>query len=590
MASKKEGLLSPPGIFIIYILGSWIVILGIRFLFPAAPVPLANFSTSWRLTLGILECIVLFPALAMSAMVIPFGFQTHPEEDFGRFSTNFLDRVKAPIITAIVGVVLYGILFFLALPVARNARSDMEFRGHLFLQSMEKAREQAKNGEWVEAAQFLSVCERIWPNSPDMDSLRQDIVREMDAYRFTHDDEVVPYEKKINRTAPDRRNPVNVGEALRFAEEALQDERYYDAHWLATLAGRLARQGSVEVADASRLASRAWNAIASLEPNSRERDSFNLYRLKKSGYEAMIAEDWILAYYIFKELNTLAPADPDVDNYLAKCQAGALEVAFFTDELDMILGDILTGAVFSIPRITAPGKNDGRMILRVGSLSTFADYAYGFDIELVIFNQDGQLINGLTAPYAKFLPKTLGSRPRVVLLLQAIDRDDRNLRWGPVWTDPDRAEMGAAEVILDLSYENFLLMSQVRRGIDNFLVPELFTAEKVLPPYGYIPQVFRAEIIRRIAEPVFLLPVLILAIIIGWRYRAFHRPRYLAIPMLVILPLVFNGLVHIYRAIINTLGIWVALTLNFTTAMFILTITVLVLFTLSLIMLASQRG
>jgi hypothetical protein len=605
MASKKDALLSPPGIFIIYMLGSWLVIMGVRQLFPAVPVPLAIFSTSWRFTLGILECISLFPALAMSALVIPFGLQPHSEETFERFSPNFLERLRLPIITAITAVVLYGILFFLVLPIARNARSDMEFRGLLFRQSLEKTRERVEEKKWEEAAQFIAVCERIWPGSPEieaailvdgkMENLEMVIVREMDSFRFKHDETEAEVlyntgpEKSLNRVSPDRQNPVDVGEALRFAGEALRGERYYDAHWLATLAGRLARPGSIEIVEASRLASQAWNAIASLAPNSQERQRFDLYRLKQSGYEAMIAEDWIRAYYIFKELAALTPADPDAANFLADCETKTLQIAFFADELTMTLGDILTGAVFSIPWTNAAGSSNGRLVLRVGSLSTFADYSYGHEIELIFLNQDGQIFNRLEAPSAKFLPKTLGSKPRVVLLLQALDRDDRDLRSGPTWLDPSRAEMGAAEVTLDLSYDDFLFMSQAQRGLDNFLVPELFTAEKALPPYGYIPQVFRAEVISRIAEPIFLLPLLVLVIVMGWRYRALHRPRYLSIPMLAILPLVFDGFVHIYRAMINTLGIWVALTLGFTTAMFVLAFAVLVLFMLSLVMLASQR-
>ncbi|GHV88664.1 hypothetical protein AGMMS50267_10240 [Spirochaetia bacterium] len=598
MASKKEALFSPLGIFILYMLGSGIVIMVFRSFFPASPAPLAIFSSSWRSTLGLLDCIGLFPALAMSALVIPFGLKTNEEETFGRFSPNFLDRLKWPIIIAIVTVLLYGVLFFLALPLTRNARSDMEFRGKLFHQSLGKALEAGERGEWDEAARFVAVCERIWPDSPDLELQRRAVDRELDSYNFTHDDdtgalyEYVP-DTRTGKADPNLREPLNVSEALLAAEKALKEERYYDAHWLATLADRLARPGSSDRAAAARLTSQAWNAITVQQPDSLERRRLDRYRLKQSGYEALVSEDWIRAYYIFRELSRQmlpgTPQDPDVENFLAKSQAGTLEVAFFYDELDMILGDILTGAVFSIPRTNALGRNDGRIVLRVGSLSTFDDYAYGFDIELVIFDQQGQIFNRLEAPYAKFLPKTLGSSPRVVLLLQVIDRSDSNLRWGPVWSEPDRTEMGAAEVILDLSYDEFLLMSQVRRGLDNFLVPELFTAEKILPPYGYIPQVFRAEIISRIAEPVFLLPMLILVILIGWRYRAPHRPRYLSIPMLAILPLVFNGLIHIYRTMINTLGIWAALRLSFTAAMFIMAGIVLVLFILSLILLVAQR-
>jgi hypothetical protein len=60
--------------------------------------------------------------------------------------------------------------------------------------------------------------------------------------------------------------------------------------------------------------------------------------------------------------------------------------------------------------------------------------------------------------------------------------------------------------------------------------------------------------------------------------------------MLFVLPLVFNGLVHFYRYILNTLGIWTVLNLGFSTAMVIFTLGIGILFVISLISLAFQRG
>jgi hypothetical protein len=397
---------------------------------------------------------------------------------------------------------------------------------------------------------------------------------------------------------------VNAAEALALAETAFREERYYDSHWLATLAGQLAELGSVETVEAARAASRAWNAIASLEPNSRELDAVRIYQLKNSGYEAMIAAktqkldagvlnspnaEWIRAYYIFKELSVLAPRDPDVANFLAECEIQLGDIAFFIDETEMTLGGILSGAVFSIPRKTSSGQPYGRMVLRLESLAASLDYSYGMDIELLVFDENGMLVNRLEAPFAKFLPKTLGSQPRVLLLLQALDREDQALRWGPAWTNPGYSELGDTQVILEIPYEDFLLTTQVRRGVANFFIGELFTAQERLGNYGYIPQVFAAEILSRFAEPVYFLALLILILTLGWRYRAPRRPRYLSIPMLVILPLGFDGVIRIYRAAMNILGIRLVLSLPFSVAMTVTFVGALVLFIIFLICLAYQH-
>jgi hypothetical protein len=553
--------------------------MGFRLLFPGEPSPLAFFSRSWRFIRGLLDWIGLFPALAMSAMVIPFGLLNTGGARFPSFSPKFLDTLKGSIITAISAAVVYGVLCFLVYPLAWDREADMRFRGRLFSESQARARSQAAIGDWVDASRFLGVCERIWPNSPDLEDLRATISIEMDEYRFEHPKgTAVDLSPSAQGTGTEGRwEPVDAAEALAQAETAFREERYYDAHWLATLAGRLAREGSVETIEAARTASRAWNAIASLAPNSRETQAVRLYRLKNSGYEAMVARDWIRGYYLFRELAALTPNDPDVIGFLNRCEQGLEGIAFFIDEPEMTLGEILNGAVFSIPRRTSAGTPYGRMILQIRSLAASPDYSYGTGADLLVFDEAGELENRLEAQYAKILPKTLGGRKRTLLLLRALDRENEEIRWEPVWAGPGRPgsirydddglDLGDAQVMLDMPYEDFLLSTQVRRGVDNFFIGELFAAERTLGAYGYVSQVFAAEILSRFAEPVYFLALLILILIIGWRYRAVRRPRYLGIPMLFILPLVFAEMVRIYRAAMNILGVRLILSLSFVPAL-----------------------
>jgi hypothetical protein len=310
----------------------------------------------------------------------------------------------------------------------------------------------------------------------------------------------------------------------------------------------------------------------------------------------MVAGEWIQAYYIFRELSALTPADPDVANFLAKSDQETHEVAFFTDEMDRAGAEALTGAVYSIPVRPRTGGVTGRGVLRFSSISYFSDVSYGFGLEFVSFDGETRPETRFEAPYAKIIPMVLGGQQQIMVMMRALDRYDKNKRWEPTWGFPETASAparpltGDTQIILDMSYENFLLLSRVKRGVDNLSIGELFTAAKNLSPYGYIPQIFEAEAIYRLSEPLIFLPIAIFAIIIGWRYRAKKRPRYIAVPMLFVLPLVFNGLVHLYRYILNTLGIWAVLNVGFSNAMVIFAISIGVLFVISLIGLASQHG
>ena len=579
----KETFSSPLGIFIIYILGAALVIMGFRFIFPGEAAPLACFSSSWRLIRGFLDYLGLFPALVLSALVIPFGFRIYAQEKIKPFSPQFLQSLRMSIITVIVAGTLYGLLFSLALPLAQDFEENLRFQGRLYQLARERAQEHAANEEWAEAAQFTAVCERIWPNGPEISKLKTEVDIRSEEVRLSHGSEDNNTGTAFRPSLPGPQ-AVNATEALTMAETALAEERYFDAHWLATLAGHLARPGSVETAEAARLAGRAWDGVNSLAPSAREAKAYNTFRLKKEGYEALVAQEWIRSYYIFRELAGISPEDPDAAKYLALSEQGLGQTAFFIDEMELSLGEILTGAVFSLP------LGPGRLVMRISSLSTSPDSAYGMGIEMMAFDRDGRPLWSMEAPYAKILPLTLDSGPAVAVLMRALDRTDQSKQWEPVKQGMGQSAPDGAQMILEVSWDNFLLLSNVNRGLSGLSPADLKRAAEYLGSYGYQSEVFEAELLRRFAEPLLLLPLGVFAIVIGWRYRAVKRPRYMGIPMLGILPLVFYGTVHLCRGWINNMGIWAVLSLGFTTAAVFFAAAFTLLLILSLIILAAQHG
>jgi hypothetical protein len=611
----KESLLSAPGIFVFYCLASALVIMAFRFFFPGEEAPLAVFSLRWKLLQGVLSCISLFPGLVMSSLVIPFGFIIQPREQFTPFSPQFLDSLKLSIFTAIAGAVIYGFLFFLALPMVRDYEMNLRYEGGLYIRARDLARRYAAEEDWIEAYQFTAICEEIWPGSPELAPVRTEAAIRMDAYRLSLEDpeDQPPARRPLPGTTadlsalPGGKNPVDAAEALDLAEKALREERYYDAHWLATLGGRLAGENSPEESAAARLAGLAWNKVAAMEPGSREQEAFRLYRLKREGYEAMTARNWIQAYYIFRELHFLTPLDPDIDRFYAQSERGALESAFFTDEIEFALGEVLAGGVFSLPVTGAgsaipPGRPrsdspsrpaspppQGRLVIRFSSLSVFPDYAYGIGVSLMALDREGRPGWTMEAPYAKIIPLALERSSRVAILMRALDRADKTGGREPVVTSLGETAPPGGRVLLDISWTDFLLLADIRRGISVLPVAQLRAAAEDLTYAGYLPAVFQAELLYRFSESAMLLPLAILAIVIGWRYRALKRPRYLGIPMLGVLPAVFAGFTNFIRLCINHLSIWAVLSLGYTSALILFILLGVTAFVLSLILLAAQH-
>jgi len=224
-------------------------------------------------------------------------------------------------------------------------------------------------------------------------------------------------------------------------------------------------------------------------------------------------------------------------------------------------------------------------------------------VELQAYDADGKPLWSAEAPYAKLLPLSLDAGPRgggsrVELLLRALDREDGAQLWEPRWDEPgggdDRSlpaeAVAGAKLSLDLTWNDFLLLLDIRGGQAGMETGALIRAAALAPRCGYAPQVFQAEIIRRFAEPGLFLIAALFAIVAGWRYRALKRPRVLGVPMMFVLPLVLSGVVQVLRACLSTLAVWGVDSLGFVPAAAAFGILAALLFIFSLVVLAAQHG
>ena len=589
---KKEQVFSPLGIYFIYMITSGLAIMAFRFFFPGEAAPLAYFSTRWRLIQGFLNYLDLFPALTLSALVIPFGFKIEDQETIYTHSTQYVQTLKQAMIAAIAASTIYGLLFSLALPVARNFEANLIFEGRLYQQARERAQESAVRGDWAEALHMLNICERIWPGGPEHTNMKIEAMVRTEGERLAN----VQLPNILAETASQslgRNVTLNAAEAIAMAETALAEERFFDAHWLATLASRLASPGSADIAVATRLSGRAWHAINSLAPTAAQTHQQMIFRMKREGYEALLAGDWIRSYYIFRDLLVLSPEDPDIPRFLAMSESGVSQVAFFLDELEMSLGRILTGAVFSFPyspSVIHPSPLlPGRLVMRFYSLSTSSDSAFGIGAEIMAFDSEGRRLWLMEAPYVKIKPFAHDGISSLAILLRALDRTDVTRRWEPEIRNFGQSTQSGVLIVLPVSWDNFFLLTNVRRGFYLLSMAELRTAAENLGRFGYLPQIFEWELLERFVRPLLLLPFGIFAIVMGWQYRALKRPRFMGIVMLGVLPLVFNGLVLFSRNWLNNLGVMTVIRLGFNNAAIIFGAGIVLLLVLSIIALSTRQ-
>ncbi|MCL2479792.1 MAG: hypothetical protein FWF22_09835, partial [Treponema sp.] len=440
-------------------------------------------------------------------------------------------------------------------------------------------------------SQFLDICERIWPDAPGIAGLVTETSIRLDEMGGAQETPVkgAPVTRQ-DITSP---SPLSASESLAMAETAMKEERYFDAHWLATLAGDLAAAGSAESAAAARLASQAWNAVSSLEPTSRQTEAYRIYYLRRDAYRALISNEWIQAYYLFQQLLSEVPGDPDGIYFLGLSEQGLVRTAFFIDEIEVL--ESPAGALFSVPYIADAIPAGSRLVIRFGSLSLYPDVAYGIGLEILAFDQSGKQLWRIDAPYAKIVPlaNSTGngnSGPRISILMHALDRQDSSHSWSAATVSFAAAAPSNTQLFLNIDWDDFVLLSKINRGYGNLNPAQLLAASGLGAGFGYLPQIFQAGLISRFAGPMLFLPLLVLVLAAGWRLRARQRPRYMWLPMLGILPVVFNGVFQVFIQLTDSTADWTVLLLGFPLAVVVFSAAFLILFILSLIILSAQHG
>ncbi|MFA6506000.1 MAG: hypothetical protein WCT14_07875 [Treponemataceae bacterium] len=589
MADERR--ISAPLLLAVYSAASFSLIALWEFIFPKTFEPLPTFFLKWRFFHAAATYSSTFPAVALAAIAGTFGFGNWGHSGDERFTHDFINSIRTPLITSFVAALMYAALFLLVQPVSLDAIADMTAKGILFRTSAEKASIAIVRENWKEAGGYLNICQQVWANSPETENARDRLQVGLAGMRAQENGaSSAPPGRKAGGSHPGVNAATTTTEALELAKKAFSAGRYYDAHWLATLGERLAKPGASEKASATRLATDAWNAISATEPSDANKSAFSLYKRKRDGYAALLAEDWIRAYFIYEELSLTQQNDPDVSRFLKVSAEGIKSISFFANEVGASIGAVDIDVVLSLPR-----KDGGRDILRVRRLHPFADAAYGEGLELLSFDSGGTLRYGVEASYIKAVPfrienSVYGSFSGTALIMLALDREDESIQWKPQWTKGSAPGAIGTRLMLDVPYENILLAARARRGVGALSITELDTAAAILPPYGFIAEAFRAEMLRRFSEPFAFLSLSILVLGIAWRTRAPKGTGIGAFLVLGFLPFAFDVLVQSYRLLASTSATLFAVMLPFGAALTATLAMQVGLFIISLFVLAGHRS
>lgn len=580
----KRPRLSPPLLLILYLSFAFVLAILYHYFFPAQVPVIEPFRLAHTLCTSVGSFIRLYPALVISSLIVWFSVRLIGEEGGLRFTLRFMDDMRIPLVTALVAATIYaGLVLFLG-PLSQAQCARIEAKSELYHSSFERQDGALRRKDYRVALRYLDVCLAVWPDNKDLVRTREKM--QADLEESERSSGRVRPQMDTEASGPIRLpggESLDVLEALSRARRALESRDFFTAHWYASAAARLVGDDKAEYQQAMRLQSESWNQIAARERDlDRPEDPalrlrYNRFRRMREGYTAYMAGEAITAYYIFNALVEEDPSslqdNPDIKRYHALSKEALLETAFFSDEPSSLMGEVHSRVIFSIP---AP--EGGRDVIRLGLLRLFSDSAWAEDFEQIRLDANGKILFSVASPRIKILPlgtrstgellpgdpltddqrttdaagsveSLVGTERALALLLVSVDRSDETQRDEPVWLVGGAPDGIPSRIILDLGYDQFVQLAQLRRGDYALSFIQAIMARERLPEHGYAPSAFLLNFLVRLSEPFTFLALAILALSFGWHFRAHRKPGLLIVPVAVILPFIVEIIVRSLRLV-----------------------------------------
>lgn len=509
---------------------------------------------SYRIRSGVLLFVTYMPALQISGLLLGYAiaFKAHADDQVDRWSALLIDYLKGAFALCIFCLAAYFIMAEGVSPILRNKQSSatnrsIDYREFVTVAGASLALNDPENAEFR-----LLAALQIWPKSAEATKLmdRCKYLRAESTPAVAEGDAKTTGARTDAAKEPAARDDKGITalQALDRSDAAAKKHDYFNAHYYAMLAWRLARDTDPNKALALRKAAEAWNHVSEGSDKFTEQGDLARYQTKRAGYEAIQNGDYLKAYYIFlaeEEKEKAAKSggiDPDVERFLEVARKGLLESFFFIDETANIRLFESARDVFFVNR-RSDDTVDAVFIRGMTFMRTAGkDVAYLRDLEIARLTRDGKTVWRISVPYAKMFPFERDGQSRPELILHAVDRNRIGEDVLPSVIEGSLSLQERSILLLDMPYRDLDLVVAANRGPQGMSLAEMFMISGKAEKYGFSRDLYQREIINRIAEPFLILIISIYALILGWKYRlgknSFFRAWWaLAIPLFPIITL-----------------------------------------------------
>lgn len=325
-------------------------------------------------------------------------------------------------------------------------------------------------------------------------------------------------------------------ELLTLARNNYKEKDYFNAHYYAELAMKNTNERDINYRELRTISAEAWNKIEEIRVKERT-EANKVFERKVEGYNALLENDNVKAYYIFHALYLEEKGrvkDPDIVFYHSLAEERLKNACFFTDEtLNLSYFESNTDIYFSINNL-----DRSRDIYYINGIteavegSTLIQYLRGFCTVHLDF--EGNYKSGVYYPYAKMtnLDTSLFSteermRLRIpekvkfvpYILLHSIDKDTNSFVHKGQVIKGEEGTTGEGYLVLPLDFEHLSLIKDASEGAASMKLPSLYSFINIASNYGYSKNVFLQTLLNRLLFPIFFLIIMIAVAILAWQGR-----------------------------------------------------------------------
>ena len=481
----------------------------------------------------------------------------------------FSKIVSSTLVTFLLLSIAYTLAFEIAYPASRRRLQDMQYRSGLARELMKQAEAARKNGDYRTGlglvTSYLSIAK------DDKNAIQMRIALESQAAQ-----KEAPAPARSVAGNAQASSALGAQALVEKARSYMQRQDWFSAHYYAQKASALDPRRT----DALQLASEAAEKISDLSGGQKDAASALMFQEKKDAYLQLTGGNFLAAYYSFVRLSAKYPKDSDIATYLAEASTEVAKVSFFLDE---------ARRVEQIPgtrRILFFNPNDSGAVEAVAMdrMVQVREGTYFLDIEAVRYDPSGRVAWHLRAPYGKLENGTI--------LLRAIDRNNPGVQLLPRYIQGSRPVQERNLLAVRPSEEEMRSLSSSPEALSDLGPVELWRMRADLPSLGMSREALSVELMMKLVMPFAFLILSLLALAMGWAFRARSGGRLGAFAAVLtpLVPLVFAVLSLLYLYAHRVALGFVVLAFGLTVAVIVGAVLQLVLLAAALVLLAGQSS